>query len=290
MRFAMIRHQGRQGIALEAAGKFRCLFEDEAAFPGSITDLVARGAGFGPAAAALREGPALDPDDVEFLPPIPAPSKVLCAGLNYVDHAKEVKLPVPEFPTMFGRFPSSLIGHGAPLVRPHVSEQFDYESELAVVIGKGGRYITKETALDHVAGYSVFNDATLRDYQFQTSQWMLGKNFDGTGAFGPFFVPADDLPPGCRGLRIVGRLNGHTVQDSNIDQLIFDVATLIERISVGMTLHPGDVILTGTPAGVGVSRTPALFMKPGDVIEVEIEQLGILRNAIVAEPAVAGTN
>lgn len=290
MKFAMIRYLGRQGIALEDAGKLRCLFEGEASFPGSIADLIKGDAGFGNAATALQDGRSLNPNEVEFLPPIQTPSKVICAGLNYLDHAKEVKLPVPELPTLFGRFPSSLIGHDAALVRPHVSEQFDYESELAVVIGKSGRYINKETALDHVAGYSIFNDATLRDYQFQTSQWMLGKNFDGTGAFGPFFVPADDLPAGCRGLRITGRLNGQTVQDSNINQLIFDVATLIERVSEGMTLQPGDVILTGTPAGVGMSRMPTLFMKPGDVIEVEIEQIGILRNTIIAEPLQAESN
>ena len=164
--------------------------------------------------------------------------------------------------------------------RPRESTALDYEAELAVVIGKPGRRISKEQALDHVAGYSLFNDASLRDFQLRTPQWTMGKNFDGTGSFGPWLVTPDAVPPGARGLRIQGRLNGRVMQDSRTDLLIFSVATLIETISVAMSLERGDVIITGTPGGVGAARKPPVFMKPGDIFEVEIEKLGVLTNPV----------
>ena len=168
---------------------------------------------------------------------------------------------------------------------PDISQKVDYEAELAVVIGLGGRRIAQEAALDHIAGYSIFNDATLRDYQFRTPQWTVGKNFDRTGAFGPWLVTPDALPLGAKGLRIQGRLNGQTVQDSNTKFLIFDVATLIATLSTTMTLEPGDVIITGTPGGVGASRNPKLFMQSGDVFEAEIEHIGTLTNSVADEVA-----
>jgi 2-keto-4-pentenoate hydratase/2-oxohepta-3-ene-1,7-dioic acid hydratase in catechol pathway len=165
------------------------------------------------------------------------------------------------YPEIFGRFATSLIAHGEPIRRPRESSMLDYEAELAVVIGRGGRRIRRDRALDHIAGYSLFNDATIRDFQLRTPQWTIGKNFDGTGAFGPWLVTPDAVPPAARGLHIQGRLNGRVMQDSRTDLLIFGVAALIEMISVAMTLEPGDVIITGTPGGVGVARKPPVFMQ-----------------------------
>lgn len=232
--------------------------------------------------AALHKGYAIDPEAVRFLPPL-SPGKIICVGLNYADHTAESSIQQPDYPTLFGRFASSLIGHGAPIVRPTVSEALDFEGELVAVIGRGGRHIPQSSALDHVAGYSIFNDGTIRDYQFRTPQWTIGKNFDGTGAFGPAFVTADELPSGASSLKLETRLNGTVMQKASTSDLIFDVATLVALISVGITLLPGDIIVTGTPSGVGAARKPPVYMKPGDVCEIEIEGLGVLRNPIVQE-------
>ncbi len=215
----------------------------------------------------------------------PHPPKIVCIGLNYADHSAESGFEVPNYPTVFGRFASSLIGHGAPIVRPRVSEQLDYEGEFVAVIGRGGRDIPKARALEHVAAYSLFNDASIRDYQFKAPQWTVGKNFDDTGAFGPCLVTADALPPGCQGLLLQTRLNGEIVQSASTDDLVFDVATLVSTLSEAFTLEPGDIIVTGTPSGVGLARKPPLWMKPGDVCEVELEGIGILRNPVIDQPA-----
>lgn len=229
----------------------------------------------------LDAGEPVDLNRETLLPPIANPGKIICIGLNYADHSKESGFEQPTYPTVFGRFASSLIGHGAPIIRPTVSEQLDYEGEIVAVIGKPGRDIPQEQALDHVAGYSLFNDVSIRDYQFKSPQWTVGKNFNDTGAFGPTFVSSDVLPPGCRGLRLQTRLNREVVQDASTDDLVFDVATLVSLLSVAFTLEPGDVIVTGTPSGVGLARKPPLWMKPGDVCEVEVAGLGILSNPIV---------
>lgn len=218
-----------------------------------------------------------------LLPPIPRPPKIPAIGLNYRSHAEEFNIAIPDYPIVFARWPTSLVGHGQPLIRPAASDQFDYEAELAIVIGIGGRHIPREEALDHVVGYSAFNDGSLRDYQFKASQWAMGKNFDASGSFGPDIVTADELPPGAAGLRIQCRLNGETVQDGNTDDLIFNVAVLVSELSDVMTLEPGDVIPTGTPPGVGFVRKPPLFMKPGDLCEVEIDGIGILSNTVAGE-------
>lgn len=218
---------------------------------------------------------------LHYLPPVANPSKALAIGLNYHDHAAESQFEAPRFPVVFPRFASSWVGHGQALRRPVVSTQYDYEAELVAVIGRAGRYIPKDQALDHVAGYSLFNDGSLRDYQLRTNQWTLGKNFDGSASFGPEFVTADELPPGAKGLRLSCRLNGQTVQSANTGDMIFDVATLVSVCSEAMELQPGDLIITGTPAGVGAARTPPLWMKHGDVCEVEIEGLGVLRNTVM---------
>jgi acylpyruvate hydrolase len=233
----------------------------------------------------LSAAPVVDLTKVHHLPPFRTPEKVICIGLNYRDHSAESGFKQPDYPTIFTRFNSSLIGHGAPIVRPTVSTHLDYEGELVAVIGKGGRHISHANALDHVAGYSIFNDASIRDYQFKSPQWTVGKNFDDTGAFGPVFVTADELPAGAKGLRLQTRLNGQVVQDTSTSDMVFDIATLISTISVAITLKAGDVIVTGTPSGVGQSRKPQLFMKAGDVCDVEIEKIGILSNPIVDEVA-----
>ena len=203
--------------------------------------------------------------------------------MNYKDHAAESGFEAPKYPALFGRFPSSLIGHGAPIVRPRVSDQLDYEGELVAIIGKPGRNIPKERALEHVAGYSIFNDASIRDYQFKSAQWMIGKNFDSTGAFGPVFVSADELEAGAKGLRLKTRLNGTELQNASTTDMIFDVATQVSLLSDAMLLKPGDVIVTGTPSGVGLAHDPKIFMKPGDLCEVEIEGIGLLSNPVVQQ-------
>jgi acylpyruvate hydrolase len=209
-------------------------------------------------------------------------SKIICLGLNYVDHAVESRMEMPPYPTLFARFGSSLVGHGQALVVPKVSSKLDFEGELVAVIGKGGKDIPKSRALEHVVGYSVFNDGSIRDYQLKTTQWTPGKNFDGTGAFGPWLVTADELPTGATGLRLETRLNGSVMQNASTSDMIFDVATTVSLLSGFMTLEAGDVLVMGTPSGVGMSRSPPVFMRPGDVCEVQIERVGLLRNEIVA--------
>jgi len=285
MRLIRFKKADRLGLAVaQKSGPFRGFNANDSRYPGDLPDLVVGGAGkLADAIACLLGGPEVDLADGEILPPLPAPGKIICIGLNYADHSAESGFAVPSYPTVFARFASSLVGHGAPIVLPRLSDQLDYEGEFVAVIGRGGRGIPKSSALDHVIGYSLFNDASIRDYQLKTPQWTVGKNFDGTGAFGPYLVTADDLPPGCAGLRLQTRLNGRVVQDASTSDLIFDVATLVSTLSEALTLSPGDIIVTGTPAGVGLARKPTLWMKPGDVCEVELEGYGILRNEIVAE-------
>ncbi len=234
-------------------------------------------------AAVGKAGGGRRLDEIRLRPVIPEPGKIICVGLNYVDHSAESGFKQPDYPTLFGRFASSLIGHKAPMIRPRVSDQLDYEGEIVAVIGRKGRHIPKAAALDHVIGYSIFNEGSIRDYQFKAPQWTVGKNFDGTGAFGPAFVTADELPPGCKGLRLETRLNGEVVQSASTNDMVFDVESLVSIISEAITLMPGDLIVTGTPAGVGLARKPPLFMKPGDVCEVEVEKLGTLVNPIQDE-------
>jgi 2-keto-4-pentenoate hydratase/2-oxohepta-3-ene-1,7-dioic acid hydratase in catechol pathway len=222
---------------------------------------------------------------IAYLPPIVEPGKAIAVGLNYVDHAAESPYKdAPKYPVLFQRYPQSWVAHGAPLVRPRVSAQFDYEGEVVVVIGKAGRYIAQDRALAHVAGYSIFNDGSIRDYQFKSTQWMMGKNFDATGAFGPEMVTADEVPPGAVGLQLRTRLNGRELQNANTRDMIFDVATLVAVCSEAMTLHPGDIIISGTPSGVGFARKPPIFMQPGDVCEIDVEGIGVLRNPVIDEP------
>ncbi|RQT08297.1 fumarylacetoacetate hydrolase family protein [Burkholderia contaminans] len=282
MRFAAYEMNGFRGLAVERNGEWFGSSAEELDAPGDLDTMLAQGVDLVEVADRLARGARIDLDSVRLLPPFTHPNKILCVGLNYLDHSNETGFAKQTYPTVFARFTSSLIGHGEPIALPAQSTQLDYEGELAAVIGKGGRGISRERALDHVAGYSIFNDATLRDYQFRTPQWTMGKNFDGTGAFGPWFVTADELPAGCDGLRIQTRLNGEIVQDASTSDMIFDVATLVALLSDVMTLQPGDVIVTGTPAGIGMARDPQLWMKSGDVCEVAIERLGVLRNPVAS--------
>jgi acylpyruvate hydrolase len=283
MRIAHFETGGIPGIAADAGSGWHGLTQRESGFPGTLPELIAQGADLLRAGRILGKSPAIHLNAVQILPPVPVPPKILCVGLNYDDHLQESGLKKPTYPEIFARFATSLIAHQQPIRRPRESSTLDYEAELAVVIGKAGRRILRDRALDHVAGYSLFNDATIRDFQLRTPQWTMGKNFDATGAFGPWLVTPDAVPPGAHGLRIQGRLNGHVMQDARTDQLIFSVPALIEMISVAMSLEPGDVIITGTPGGVGAARRPPVFMRPGDVFEVEIEGIGTLSNVVQDE-------
>ncbi|WP_428374262.1 fumarylacetoacetate hydrolase family protein [Lichenicoccus sp.] len=286
MRFITYSSSGRLGIGIRSPNGYLGLLEDEPEYPGDLHSLLEQGdAALCRAGQALGQGRVVDPAAVTLLPPLPTPGKIICVGLNYADHSAESGFKQPEYPAIFARYASSLVAHGAPIVRPSVSQQLDFEGEVVAVIGTGGRGINAAHALDHVAGYSLFNDASIRDYQFKTAQWIMGKTFDDTGAFGPEFVTADELPVGCKGLRLVTTLNDATVQNAALDDMVFDVAALVVLISEVMTLAPGDIIVTGTPAGVGVGRKPPLWMQPGDICAVEVEGIGRLSNPIIEEVA-----
>lgn len=232
---------------------------------------------------AERAARVVDPASVQWLAPMAEPPKTICIGLNYADHTKESPYEQPAYPTVFLRVWTALTAHQAIIRRPLCSETLDYEAEMVVVLAKGGRHIAREQALDYVFGYAVGNEVSVREYQFKSPQWTVGKNFDGTGAWGPCIVTADELPPGGAGLQIEARLNGQTVQSANTRDMIYDVAHIISTLSEAMTLQAGDVIFSGTPAGVGLGRTPPLWMKHGDEIEIEIECIGLLRNRIEDE-------
>ncbi|WP_233859305.1 fumarylacetoacetate hydrolase family protein [Paraburkholderia sp. HD33-4] len=229
-------------------------------------------------------------DEVEYLPVITQPEKIVCAVRNYLDHHNEalaagLNRELSEFPPIFLRVWRSQVAHNQPIIKPRVSDTLDWEGELAVIIGDGGRDIAEQDAWKHVAGYSIYNDASVREWQFHAKQIASGKNFEGTGAFGPWMVTADEIEPG-RVLKLTTRLNGETVQSSDTSFLIFSIPRLIAYASTIFTLTPGDVIVTGTPAGVGFGRKPPRYMKAGDVVEVEIEAIGTLRNEVKDQDAV----
>jgi acylpyruvate hydrolase len=287
MRFLTFNSAGARGIGvMTGSSEVRGLLQGDQGYPGDLGALIGQGdESLRSAGKMLAGARSFDPTKIQWLPPLVAPPKIICIGLNYAAHAAEGGLQTPTYPSVFVRFNTTLIGHRAPLLRPRESIHFDYEVELVAVIGRAGRRISKQAALTHVIGYSVFNDASIRDYQKRTPQWTVGKNFDGTGAFGPFLVTHDELPSGGKGLRLQTRLNGKTLQDASTADLIFDVATLIALLSEACTLQPGDLLVTGTPSGVGFTRKPPLFMKAGDVCEVEVEGVGTLVNPVVDDPA-----
>jgi 2-keto-4-pentenoate hydratase/2-oxohepta-3-ene-1,7-dioic acid hydratase in catechol pathway len=286
MRLLSFIKDGRPSIGLKLPGGILDLTA-LGGFPAELSDVIAGGAAMAQriGEAAARPATLLSPEAITFRPLIPMPSAMFCLGLNYADHAAEGGYAKPASPTIFMRCPRSLTAHNAPILRPIVSEQLDYEAELAVVIGAPTRHATAEEALDAVYGYSCFNDGSVRDYQRKTVQWTLGKNFEQTGAFGPYLVTADELPRGASGLAITCRLNGQIVQQDNTRSMIFAVGETLAQLSECVTLQPGDVVIMGTPAGVGHARKPPLWMRHGDVVEVEIESIGLLRNMIEDEVA-----
>jgi len=237
--------------------------------------------------AALPNGKVRhDPATATLLAPVVDPQKIVCLGLNYRDHAIESGMEIPPEPVLFSKYPSTLVGHGAEIVLPAVSTQVDYEAELVIVVGKKGRHVPREQAYDYVAGYAVGHDVSARDWQLNKpgKQWMAGKTFDTFAPVGPALVSADEVPdPHALGIRL--RLNGETMQDSSTSQLIFRVDEIIAYLSQIFTLEVGDLIFTGTPPGVGMARKPPVWLKPGDVAEVEIDGLGTLRNPVVAASA-----
>jgi acylpyruvate hydrolase len=224
-------------------------------------------------------GAATPVGQVSFLPVVQRPAKIICLGHNYRHHVMEMGGAMPEYPVLFGRFAHTLIGHRQPIVLPTVSQMVDYEAELAIVIGRRGRAIAQARAFDHIAGYTCFNDVSVRDYQRRTVQWMQGKNFDGTGPLGPALVTLDEIgDPSALPIRL--RLNGQVMQESNTSDFIFSVPRIIEYVSEILTLEEGDVIATGTPSGVGAARKPPVFLRPGDRVEVEIGGVGLLENPV----------
>ena len=281
MKFASFTHAGKAGYGLVTDGGIVDLARR---FPEAPTLRAFIAGGLGRAAAYAGAPADFALADVTLAPVIPDPDKIVCVGLNYHDHVVETGRTVTPNPMLFARYAGSQVGDGEALVKPLESDEFDYEGELAVIIGKGGRRISEADALSHVAGYACYNDASVRDWQRHTSQFMPGKTFAATGGFGPWMVSADEIGDPTR-LTLTTRLNGTEVQRTTVDLMITPIPTLIAYTSTILPLQPGDVIVSGTPGGVGARRTPKLFMKDGDVVEVEVSGIGVLRNPVVAEKA-----
>jgi 2-keto-4-pentenoate hydratase/2-oxohepta-3-ene-1,7-dioic acid hydratase in catechol pathway len=243
-----------------------------------LLSLVAANA-FSEATKLLTEKIDFKSGEITWLPVIPNPGKIICVGLNYQDHVVETGRDNTEQPAIFLRLPESQVGHLQPIVRPNESKNLDFEAEIAVIVGKPGRRISQKDAWGHIAGYSCYNDGSVRDWQRHTIQWTAGKNFARTGGFGPWMVTADEIPPGTK-MTLSCRLNGETMQKATTEQMIFKIPKIIEYVSTWTTLQPGDVLVTGTPGGVGARRTPPIWMKPGDKVEIEIDKVGILENSI----------
>lgn len=280
MRFVTFELEGKPRVGIVDKDDIIDILAADPGAPADMKALIAGGRNFAGFAAAAPASARRKRSSVKLLRPILDPDKLICVGLNYAAHAAEGTNPVAAVPTLFVRFNSSTIAHGEPMIVPKISDKLDYEAEIMVVIGKGGRHIAKAKALDHVFGYSLFNDGSVRDFQRATTQFTAGKNFDGTGPFGPDITTPDELPTGCKGLRIRSILNGRVMQDGNTDDMVFDVARLIEFASSFLTLAPGDCIATGTPDGVGFARKPPVWLKDGDSITVDVEKLGQLTNPV----------
>jgi 2-keto-4-pentenoate hydratase/2-oxohepta-3-ene-1,7-dioic acid hydratase in catechol pathway len=289
MRLCTINSGGKAAVGVKMGdGKVIDLSKQMPRGPKSVVEILAGGKKLQQAVlkacAKPKAGATVSEKSAKYLSPIPNPGKIICIGLNYRKHAEETGSPIPAYPVVFCRYVNTLTPHNGKMPRPSHSDQLDWECELTAVIGKKCRNVPKEKALSVVAGYACFNDGSVRDWQRKSGgQFTLGKNFDGTGGFGPDIVTSDELPPGGAPLRIMTRVNGQVMQDSNTDDLIFDVPTLVHELTKVFTLEPGDLIVTGTPAGVGLARKPPLYMKPGDVCEVEVEGLGTLINPIAQE-------
>jgi 2-keto-4-pentenoate hydratase/2-oxohepta-3-ene-1,7-dioic acid hydratase in catechol pathway len=286
MRFVAFKKDGKAKLGVRTEAGLVDLSVVDKKLPTDLKELIAMGKGAmakAGRAANKASAKAIVKGRVSYLTPIQNPDKIFCIGLNYKDHAAEAGLKIPTYPVVFTRFSTSFVAQGQPLIRPKLSKHFDYEAELVAVIGKKARNIKKADALDYVAGYAVANEGSIRDYQMKSSQWTIGKNFDATGSIGSDFVTADELPAGGKGLNMQCRVNGKALQDSNTREMIFDTKTLVYEIARAITLMPGDIILTGTPAGVGFVRKPPVFLKDGDTCEIEIEKIGILSNPVKNE-------
>jgi 2-keto-4-pentenoate hydratase/2-oxohepta-3-ene-1,7-dioic acid hydratase in catechol pathway len=261
----------------------------DANLPSDLAQVLAKtGGDLTPLADLAKKAPAsarVPLAGLKFALPVARPPKIICLGLNYMEHVKEGRYAenVPKFPTYFLRVLTSLTPHLGPIVRPKASDTLDYEAELVGVIGKRAKNLTKDNAYSCIVGWSCFNDGSVREWQKRTTQWDIGKNFDSTGGFGPFMVTADEVPAGAKGLKIESRLNGKVMQSDNTDNMMFPVAETLVDLTRAITLEPGDLLVTGTPSGVGQARTPPVFMKGGDVCEIEIEGVGLLRNPIADE-------
>ena len=279
MKFATFTHNGRLSWGLVDGNAIADLGTSTGS---SLKAAIAATGGLKAAAARAADAPRIPLAAITYAPVIPDPDKIFCVGLNYENHRKETGRNEVANPTIFTRFANSQLGAGEPIIRPKVSTHLDFEGELALVIGKPGRAISKENAFDHVAGYACYNDGSVRDWQYHTTQFTPGKNFASTGAFGPHLVTPDEVGP-LAGLTLATRLNGQTVQETRLGDMIFDIPTIIAYCSTFSRLEVGDVIVTGTPGGVGAKRTPPLWMKAGDVVEIEIDKVGLLRNPIVDE-------
>ena len=284
MRFAVGQSDGNTTVYVVQGDQ---AFDLTSILPGVGGDLsaLAANADLRDKASALTDlGVGIPVADIEFALPIASPGVIVCLGLNYVEHVKEGGYDIPDYPALFMRGKNSIMAAGAPLVRPTVSEKLDYEAELMVIIGKGGRHIKEEDALSHVFGYTVFNDGSVRDYQRKTHQWTPGKNFDNTGAIGPFVVTPDELPEGATGLKIESRVGDEILQSSNTSNMIWGVARSIAIISEYTTLEPGDHIALGTPPGVGHAKKPnPRWLVPGETVDIEIEGIGICSSPVVDE-------
>lgn len=280
----LVSYESKRGVRVAAVreGELVDLNDADESLPAAMIELLATGPqGLTRAAAAAASGDTFTPQGVRVLAPVPAPQKVICIGLNYADHARESGVDPPPEPVVFNKFPSAIAAPGDAIRLPACVTQPDFEAELVVVVGTGGRNIVKESALQHVAGYCCGHDVSARDWQLGRpgGQWLLGKSFDTFAPFGPELVTADEIDnPNELGIRL--RLNGATLQDSNTREFIYSIEEVIAYVSNVCTLLPGDVIFTGTPPGVGMARDPKVFLKPGDVVEVEIEGLGVLRNPV----------
>lgn len=282
MKLLSFKHGGEASFGALVDGK---VIDAKAALGGKYADLLAviDADAVGELEAAVADatdGYALD--EIEFLPVIPNPPKIFCIGLNYPSHADETGSQKPGYPMIFARYANSQIGHGAPLIAPPESDSFDYEGEIAVIIGKRGRRISQEDSWDYVAGYAPYNDGTIREWQRHTSQWVPGKNWAATGPFGPWMTTSDELGKNPN-LTLITRINGEEVQRAQAHDMFYSIPELIEYISVFTELEPGDVIVSGTPGGVGFKRNPPLLMRDGDTVEVEISEIGVLSNPVVAE-------
>lgn len=284
MRLATLQTSAGPRAAVFQAGKYIDLHATEPSLPAGVRQLLAAGAeALRAAGAAARRSDAVAyPADTPLLAPVPDPQKIICIGLNYRDHAAESGAPIPREPVLFSKYPTALVGHGSPIVLPAVSTKVDYEAELVIVVGRRGRHLQADSAAAWAAGYTVGHDVSARDWQLEKDgkQWMVGKTFDTFAPCGPHLVTADEAPD-PHNLPIRLRLNGTTMQDSNTKQMIFGVGQMLAYLSLVFTLEPGDLVFTGTPPGVGFARKPPVFLKPGDLAEVEIEGLGVLQNPVV---------